>query len=471
MSVAIHWFRRDLRITDNTALNSAAAEHEEIVPVYILSEWTQEHRWTGPARQEFLCGCLQELSSSLEAAGGRLIIRQGNEQVAVLEDLVRQSGATAIYFNRDPDPHGRQMEAAVEAMAQRLGIAVHASKDIGLHEREEILTKAGSPFKVFGPYARAWSLQEKPKPGGKLARLKTPAEITSLPRPSLATWKLHSTAEIIKPGETAARQRLESFLKDRIFRYGELRNLPATEGSSRLSQDLRWGLLSIREVYAAACKRMADATPEQRQSISIFLNELAWRDFSLQVLWHFPEVLDREFLPQFRDLQWHAPGETYERWCTGQTGFPIVDAGMRQLTATGFMHNRVRMIVAMFLCKDLHLSWKLGERFFMSHLVDGEIASNNTGWQWCASVGLDAQPYFRIQNPWTQTARHDSDGEYIRLWVPELRDVPVARLNRPPKPGERLVGGYPLPIVVHAQERVVTLETYREAANRYQARG
>ncbi len=467
MSVAIHWFRRDLRITDNTALNAAAAEHDEIVPVYILSDWIREHQWTGPPRQEFLCGCLRELSANLGRLGGRLIIRQGRNQVAVLEELVRQSSARAIYFNRDPDPHGRQVEAALEMMAKRMGISVHACKDVALHEREEVLTKSGSPFKVFGFYAKSWSLQEKPKPGRKVTHLRTPSKIKCLPLPSLETWKLHATAKIIEPGEPAARKRLTQFLKERINTYAEHRNLPAIEGSSRLSQDLRWGLLSIREVYSRASELMPNASPEQRQSIGTFLNELAWRDFSMQVLWFFPEVLEHEFLPQFRELEWDAPGEQFERWCAGQTGFPIVDAGMRQLTATGFMHNRVRMIVAMFLCKDLHLTWKLGERFFMQQLVDGEIANNNAGWQWCASVGLDAQPYFRIQNPWSQTARHDPDGDYIRRWIPELRDVSSIRLTRPPKPGEPLARNYPLPLVDHAQERDLALDRYRAAADRH----
>jgi deoxyribodipyrimidine photo-lyase len=198
--------------------------------------------------------------------------------------------------------------------------------------------------------------------------------------------------------------------------------------------------------------------------VDIFLNELAWREFAFQVLWHFPEVLEREFLPQFRQLEWSAPGARFNAWQEGRTGFPIVDAGMRQLTSTGFVHNRVRMIVAMFLCKDLHHSWKLGESFFMQHLVDGEIANNNTGWQWCASVGTDAQPYFRIQNPWSQTARFDPDGEYIKRWVPELRDVPARKFCSPPKEGERLARGYPLPVVDHAVEREVTLQRYREAS-------
>jgi deoxyribodipyrimidine photo-lyase len=288
--------------------------------------------------------------------------------------------------------------------------------------------------------------------------------------PTLETWGLQSTATVIEPGERAARKRLRAFLDQRVFDYGNQRNLPGNDGSSRISQDLRWGLLSIREVHAETLRRSKGGDAEQQRNAAIFINELAWREFSFQLLKNFPHVLDSEFQPQFRELPWVAPGSGYKAWCDGETGFPIVDAGMRQLAATGFIHNRVRMIVAMFLCKDLHHSWKHGEQFFMQHLVDGEIAINNTGWQWCASVGTDAQPYFRIQNPWSQTARHDPEGSYIRRWVPELRDVATERLCKVPKAGERLARGYPSPILDHACERDVTLEMFQQAAARFKAR-
>lgn len=379
----------------------------------------------------------------------------------MLEALVQESGARAIYYNRDPDPYGRAMETRIAKMAERRGIAVHACKDVGLHERDEVLTRTGTAFKVFGAYARAWVTHEKPGVGPVLTRLNTPAQITSLPLPSLATWGLKSTATIIQSGEAAARQRLTRFLEAMVSDYATSRDLPATERSSRLSQDLRWGLLSIREVYHACANVAQRARGSVKESIDRFISELTWRDFYMQVLWHYPDVLDREFLPQFRGIPWEEPGEAFHQWTRGETGFPIVDAGMRQLRATGFMHNRVRMIVAMFLCKDLHCSWRLGEQTFLRHLVDGEIASNNGGWQWCASIGTDAQPYFRIQNPWTQTARHDPEGSYIHRWVPELADVPVALLSKPPRPGASIAAGYPSPVVDHSQARDATLELFR----------
>jgi deoxyribodipyrimidine photo-lyase len=470
MSTAIHWFRRDLRITDNTALAAAVASHDHVVPVYILSSWQKEHRWCGRARQDFLCGSLASLAKNLEVKGGRLIIRGGPADLA-LEKLVRETGADAIHFNRDPDPFGRAMELKLEKMARALGVEIHSHQDIALHERDDVLTAAGAPFKVFTPYARAWLKRDKTPPGRTIARLSTPPppRLASEPLPTLATWGLCRAATILEAGEAAARRRLERFLDGPIFLYGQKRDLPAEEATSRLSADLRYGTLSIREVYAKCAAAAEGATPARRRGAGIFINELIWREFYLQVLWHWPQVLEHEWQEDCRDLSWRdhwrpgkrPPGEAFARWCQGLTGFPIVDAGLRQLAATGFIHNRVRMIVAMFLTKDLHIWWMHGESWFMRHLVDGEIASNNGGWQWSASTGTDAAPYFRIQNPWSQTKRYDPEGVYIKRWVPELRDVPAPRLCEAPTPGVPLAKGYPLPIVDHATERNVALEMFR----------
>jgi deoxyribodipyrimidine photo-lyase len=460
MSTALHWFRRDLRLTDNTALAAAVAAHDHVVPVYVVSTWKNEHRWTGAPRQEFLCGCLASLAANLETKGGRLIVRNGAADHELLT-LAREVGAEAIYFNRDPDPFGRAMERKITAAAEKLGLKVHAHEDIAIHERDEVLTASGTPFRVFTPYAKAWLKLDKPRPRRAIAAIATPPKIATDPLPTLSTWALASEAQIIEPGEAAARKRLARFLDGRIFEYANRRDIPAGETTSRLSQDLRHGTLSIREVYAKCEAVAAEATAEQRRSVQTFINELIWREFYLQVLWHWPEVLEHEFQEDYRGLQWRRGGAAFERWCAGQTGFPIVDAGMRQLAATGFMHNRVRMIVAMFLTKDLHLDWREGERWFMQRLVDGEIASNNGGWQWSASTGTDAAPYFRIQNPWSQTARFDPAGLYIKHWVPELRDVPARNFCEPPVPGVSLAKGYPPPLVDHSIERDVALEMYR----------
>jgi deoxyribodipyrimidine photo-lyase len=447
----IHWFRRDLRLHDNTALRAALDAAPEVIPVYILSDWRAQHAWTGAPRQEFLCGSLAVLARNLEKLGGRLIIRQGAADEA-LAALVKETGAEAIYFNRDPDPFGRKME---ERVAAACGVKVESFKDIAIHERDEVLTGQGAPFRVFTPYARAWRKLPKPQFHGAPQKIQTPAKIASLELPTLKTWGLKTGAEIIEPGEDAARRRMETFLKGPIARYKDLRDIPSASGTSRLSQDLRYGLLSPRELCARA---MAHGEGE---GVHTYVNELIWREFYMQVLWHWPQVLEADFNPDYQNVQWFEPGSDFDAWKEGRTGFPIVDAAMRQLNATGYMHNRLRMIVAMFLTKDLHLHWRLGESYFMRHLVDGEIASNNGGWQWSAGTGADAAPYFRIQNPWTQSARFDPKGEFIKQWVPELRDTHPAALAIAPAPGMRICAGYPRPIVDHAHERETALKLFK----------
>ena len=475
MRTAIHWFRRDLRVTDNSALARAVAENDQVVPVYVLSGWKNSHHWTGYPRQSFLCECLQELDASLRKKGGRLLIRSG-PPTEVLLHLAREVHATAIYANRDPDPYGRSVETKVLHQCEHLGIRLHLEKDHALHERDEILTGSRTPFRVFTPYARAWSKLKKPAAGPEIRRLCTPSEPASLPLPTPATWGLSGSAAVLPGGESAARNRLANFLDRSIHSYGQRRDLPGEQGTSRLSQDLRHGTLSIREVYAAAsAAQLAAKSQAAQRSISTFLNELIWREFYFQVLWHHPDVLEHEYQPGYRALGWRArwrpeddgawrqdpvARRDFDRWRHGQTGFPIVDAGMRELLATGFMHNRVRMITAMFLTKDLRIWWMHGEAHFMQHLVDGEIASNNGGWQWSASTGTDAAPYFRIQNPWTQAKRFDPEGEYIRRWIPELRDVPRTRLHIEPPTGRSIAVNYPAPMVNHAEGRELALKLF-----------
>lgn len=477
MSTVIHWFRRDLRLTDNTALNAALAAHDAVIPTFIASEWKGTHHWCGAERQDFLCGSLATLHRNLESKGGGLIIRSGGA-VAALERLTRESGASAIYFNRDPDPFGREEEQRLRAMAGKAGLTVHAFKDHAVHERDEVLTGEGNPFRVFTPYARAWSKLADEAPGRTAARIHVPQDIATESVPTLARWDLERSATIVAPGEDAARGRLAKFLDGCIQIYGLTRDLPGEEGTSRISQDLRHGLLSIREVFLECRRAEAEAkNVAGKKAIATFINELIWREFYFQVLWHAPDVLQHEFQEETRRLPWRAhwrPEDTgawerdrdaredFEAWKAGRTGFPIVDAGMRQLAATGFMHNRLRMITAMFLTKDLRIWWMHGESHFMRLLADGEIASNNGGWQWSASTGTDAAPYFRIQNPWSQTMRFDRDGEYIKRWVPELRDVDPVKFSVPPN-GVPLCKGYPLPIVDHAAARETVLEMFKEA--------
>ena len=479
MKRVIHWFRRDFRITDNTALTAAVAavaaagSDGEVIPVYIASDWKNgahgSHEWTGPARQEFLCGCLASLAKNLEAIGGRLIIRRG-DAVKELEKLVAETGATEIFANRDPDPFGRSVEARLETMAKARGLELFLPKDACIHEQHEVLTGQGTIFRVFTPYSKVWFGLPKRTPGPAIKKLTTPTDISSLPLPQLSDWGLSSSTILPEPGERAARERLKVFIAGPIAFYGERRDLMGVNGTSHLSQDLRFGLISPRQIYAAAKNVEESLPPEGRKSAMKFLAEIVWREFYMQLLWHYPELLKQEFNTTWRGMGWPGlPGvpDAFERWCTGRTGFPIVDAAMRQLAATGWMHNRARMITAMFLTKDLHLDWRLGEAFFMRSLVDGEIASNNGGWQWSAGTGADAAPYFRIQNPWSQTKRYDPEGTYIRTWIPELRNVSNASLLEPSADGRSIAPGYPAPMLDHSAERDRTLELF--AAHKAQA--
>ena len=461
-ATVIHWFRRDLRIADNTALYHAAGSKLPVVPVFFVSGWRKDHRWTGAKRQKFLCGSLASLAANLETVGGRLIVRHG-DPVEGLRVLARETGAVAIHFNLDPDPFGQRTEDRLRAMCRDLGIECHGHADAALHTPDEVLTQSGDPYRVYTPYSRNWLALAKPVPLGKAKDLRTPETIRSEKLPTLDHWKLaEPDADLPDAGEKAARTRLKTAVSSRIESYKARRDIPSAAGTSRLSQDLRFGLVSIRTVYAEAMKRRATADAAGRAGIDTFIKELAWREFYFAILHHYPEVLDLEFNPDWRGLPWAEPGASFEAWQAGRTGFPIVDAGMRELLATGFMHNRLRMITAMFLTKDLHIDWRLGESFFLQHLVDGEIASNNGGWQWSAGTGADAAPYFRIQNPWMQSARHDPDGTYIRRWVPELRTVPADMLHRPPQDGKPIAPGYPLPCVDHHTERDRTLAIFKK---------
>ncbi len=457
----IHWFRRDLRIADNTSLCRAAESGMPVIPLYIASEWRGHHHWTGSKRQHFLCRSLESLAGNLATIGGRLIIRRG-DGLAELGKLIQEGGAVAIHFNADPDPFGKVVERQVVALCSDLGVECHIHNDVALHKPDEVLTLSEQPYRVYTPYSKNWLQLDKPAPVAKPRDLDTPAKIASLPLPTVGDWGLETPVlPTIEAGERAARERLKQAVSAKIRSYQDKRNFPAADGTSRLSQDLRFGLLSIRTIYAACMKARESAPGGGKAGIDVFIKELAWREFYFAILHHFPNVLDEEFNADWRGLPWDEPGEKFEAWKEGRTGFPIVDAGMRELSETGHMHNRVRMITAMFLTKDLHLDWRLGESWFMQNLVDGEIASNNGGWQWSAGTGADAAPYFRIQNPWSQTARYDAKGEYIRKWVPELKDIAPQKFQAPPENGKPLVSGYPLPCLDHKTEREKTLAIFK----------
>lgn len=465
----IHWFRRDLRLSDNTALLQATRDSEKVLPVYISSDWSGEHHWTGPARQAFLCGCLDSLSKNIDHAGGRLIFRRG-DAVEELRKLINESEAEAVYCNRDVDPHGKEVEKKVRELCREKGIEFHDFQDAVLHEKDEVLTNSGSPYKVYTPYSRTWFDVEKAEVQDTVRTIHTLTTIRKGSVPKVSDWGLEYDQELLRePGEKAARKRLQRAVDESLSEYEEKRNDPSADATSHLGPDLRYGTLSVREVFHKAEEaRQLARSESSRSSIHAFQKQLGWREFFMAILGHFPEVLETDFNPSWRGLPWDDPGKEnrFELWKEGRTGFPIVDAGMRQLAETGYMHNRVRMITAMFLTKDLHIHWREGEAHFIQHLLDGEVANNNGGWQWSAGTGADAAPYFRIQNPWTQTDRYDKDGEYIKKWVPELEKVDPKRFTKPPEDDRPLAADYVMPIIDHKTEREETLKRFKDHKER-----
>jgi deoxyribodipyrimidine photo-lyase len=353
--------------------------------------------------------------------------------------------ATALFYNRDYEPMARKRDAEVEKMARSLGIEVHSYKDGVLHEPDEILKEDGKPYRVFTAYSHSWRSQPKAVVLPKV-KFKRPPGFKNPPGLALPTInELGFTLDVPLPpaGERAGRERLKQFAEGDLLHYAERRDLPALDATSRLSPHLRLGTVSPRTVLASAAKA-AEKEPAAQKQTNIFINELIWRDFYRQILWHFPHAATSSFKEEYQDLKWENDERLFKAWCEGRTGFPIVDAGMRQLNSTGWMHNRVRMIVAMFLTKDLLINWQWGERYFMQKLIDADLASNNGGWQWSASTGTDAQPYFRIFNPTAQAEKFDPEGAYIRRFVPETDTL-----------------AYPAPMVDHARQRVKALALFK----------
>jgi deoxyribodipyrimidine photo-lyase len=442
--VAIHWFRADLRLSDNSALHAACREAEVVVPVFIFDPLILQAPDTGAPIVGFMLECLRALETQVEAAGGKLLFRHGPPE-AEMERLLRETKAATLYFNRDYEPMARKRDAAVTRLAQSLGVEVRSFKDAVVHEPEEVLKDDGTPYRVFTPYSRAWRQKSR---GEVLPKALFPQatgfkhpESLALPTPA----KLGFKVEVPLPaaGEDAAVERLRKFCATHLPQYAAQRDFPALPATSQLSPHLRLGTISPRTALVAA-EQVARKHPDARRQIDTFVSELIWREFYRQVLWHFPHVATSCFKPEFDALKWENDERLFRAWCEGRTGFPLVDAGMRQLNTTGWMHNRVRMVTAMFLTKDLLVSWQWGERYFMQKLLDADLASNNGGWQWSAGTGTDAQPWFRIFNPTSQAQKFDPEGRYIQRYVPEIN-----LLN------------YPAPIVDHAEQRLKTLEMFR----------
>lgn len=472
---AIAWFRRDLRLYDHPALEAAITGRTAVVPLYVLDPALVGGRFASPNRTWFLLGSLAALRSSLREVGSDLVVRVGDPRVVVPE-VARQVGADAVYVSRDHGPFGRRRDAAVAETLAGDGVAWHARRGVLVHEPDEVRTADGGSFTVYSPFRRAWERLERravgdapsripPLPGGLVGGA---GPIPSLSEMGLGDDPTADPSLLPEPGEAAARGRLERWLAAGVETYAANRDrMDLPEGTSRLSADLHLGLLSAAEVADRV------ATSGAGDGRRTFTNELVWREFYAHVLFHQPWVRTAAFRPEFEGLPWSDDDGAFQAWADGRTGYPIVDAAMRQLLSTGWMHNRARMVAASFLTKHLLIDWRRGEAQFMRHLVDGDVASNNGGWQWSASTGTDPQPYFRIFNPILQGRRFDAAGDYVRRFVPELAGVPADRIHAPWEmtdleqvaAGCRIGIDYPAPIVQHAEARARALAVY-EAARR-----
>lgn len=435
--IAIHWFRRDLRLEDNASLYYALKSGYPVLPVFIfdtniLEELKEDNSLTEDKRVTFIYLQLQQLKSRLIAIGSDLHIFYGNP-LDVWKLLVQTYSIKAVFTNHDYEPYANNRDKAVLELLKHNGTSFFTYKDQVIFEKDEVLKDDGKPYTVYTPYSKKWKyllndfyLSSYPTSNyfSNLIQISTPQEM--IPIESMG-FKINSTSFP------------ESTVSDGlIIHYAYTRDIPSIPGTSRLSVHLRFGTISIRQL----CRHAIELKGEK------FFNELIWREFYMMIMYHFPSVVQQSFKPEYDKIQWRNNETEFKAWCEGRTGYPIVDAGMRELNATGYMHNRVRMIVASFLTKHLLIDWRWGETYFAKKLLDFELSSNNGGWQWAAGTGVDAAPYFRVFNPYIQTLKFDPELKYIRRWIPELDSL-----------------DYPPPIVEHQFARNRCLEAYKIALN------
>lgn len=472
----LFWFRRDLRLEDNVGLAHALAENDAVVPIFIFDKTILDGLPAADRRVEFIHGAVAELKRALQQAGSDLVVRHAAAETEV-PALARQFGASMVYTNEDYEPAAHARDAAVIDALDQAGVALRLFKDTVIFAASEVLTQQGKPYTVFTPYKKAWlkkvgDADHAPAPsaahlsglaqgldGGKLPAL----QALGFEPTNLAALKVTPTPE--------AARRLLARLRDKVItRYEHSRELPAVAGTSFLSVYNRFGLLSIRELVRTALEARKHASGAAAESCETWLSELVWRDFYFQFLYHHPDVAALPFRREYEALEWENDKPLFQAWCEGKTGYPLVDAAMLQINTTGFMHNRLRMVVASFLTKDLLIDYRWGESYFEQALIDFDLAANNGGWQWAASTGCDPQPYFRIFSPSRQSERYDPDGEFIKKYLPVFKDVPGKYLHAPWEHSAKLAEfgielgtHYPKPVVDHGERRSRALEAYKKA--------
>ncbi len=430
-SISVFWFRRDLRLDDNRGLWEALRSGNRVLPIFIFDTQILQELPKDDARVTFLYDRLQALRVALqEGYEGSVALYQGTPE-EVFTRLLRERNVKAVYANADYEPYARQRDTQVRDQLKKAGVAFYTYKDHVVFEKSEVVKEDGAPYVVYTPYMRKW--KENFRKLGELPNYDT--------RPYLAavdTENYPENPDLSDLGFTRSGIQAPHFdlSAARIEGYAKTRDIPGIDGTSRLGPHLRFGTVSVRKALRAALHAKNET----------FWNELIWREFFTQILWHYPHTVHQAFKKQYDNVRWRNNPEEFEKWKAGQTGFALVDAGMRQLNQTGYMHNRVRMLTASFLCKHLLIDWRLGEAYFAEKLLDFELASNVGNWQWAAGSGVDAAPYFRIFNPMAQVAKFDPDESYIRQWVPEYG-----------------TDAYPLAMVDHKEARERCLETYKAA--------
>lgn len=425
MKINIFWFRRDLRLSDNAGLHAALQSGNPVLPLFIFDKAILASLPQKDARIEFIHQALQKLSRELQQNASDILIKHGTPD-EVWEELTKEYEIQAVYTNRDYEPYARKRDEEIADFLSLRNISFFTAKDSVIFEKEEILNGSNLPYTVFTPYSKKWkvALAEKGLPNFASEGL-----LLQLLKTKPFSFPTLEDIGFLSSGITFP----ESEVSEKILqKYHETRDFPGIEGTSRLGIHLRFGTLSIRKVVEKALK-----------TNETYLNELIWREFYMQILWNFPHVVVKSFKPEYDKIQWIWDEALYRKWCEGKTGYPLVDAGMRELNATGYMHNRVRMVVASFFTKHLLMDWRFGEAYFAEKLLDFELASNNGGWQWAAGSGCDAAPYFRVFNPELQMEKFDKEKKYIRKWIPEY-GTPL----------------YPRPIVEHVFARNRCLEAY-----------
>ncbi|MEO0456715.1 MAG: FAD-binding domain-containing protein [Cyanobacteria bacterium P01_A01_bin.114] len=469
----LFWHRRDLRLSDNLGLAAARDRTAKILGVFCLDPGILERDDVAPARVKYMIGCLEALQQRYKEAGSELVILQGNP-VQEIPKLAATLGAIAVYWNRDVEPYSRERDTEVAKALKEKSIEIYTTTwDQLLHAPGDIRTGSGSPYSVYTPFWKNWRGQSKAAP------VPAPENLTGLsPKEKskaveAGAVELPSAKELgfiwenqllLAPGEAAAQAQLEDFCDDdrAVAEYNDQRNFPAVAGTSLLSAALKFGAIGIRTVWETADAAYGRCrSDETRKNVQTWMQELAWREFYQHALYFFPNLEKGPYREMWADFPWENSETHFQAWCEGRTGYPIVDAAMRQLNETGWMHNRCRMIVASFLTKDLIINWQWGEKYFMQKLFDGDLSANNGGWQWSASSGMDPKP-LRIFNPASQAQKYDPEAEYIREWLPEIRHLETGSLVTGKIPEDALDGtDYPAQIVDHKQQQADFKSRYK----------